>query len=181
MRRQRLLVGLMLILISVSFFALGESRIALVVSKASYLSEIGALANSHKDGAVIAAALETVGFEKRNVAVLRDADQPTMRLAIADFIERIEKADSKYRRLPLLLRPRFGESHRAGRELSDTHWRENNGGQAAPYSWHRSHRNHQGAGACSARKVQGFNVQALTSERTNSKPSATSQLAHCLK
>jgi uncharacterized caspase-like protein len=43
---------------------------------------------------VIAAALEVVGFEKRNITVLKDADQPTLRVAMADFIERIEKAGS---------------------------------------------------------------------------------------
>jgi len=42
----------------------------------------------------MAAALETVGFEKRNITVLRDTDQRTMKLAILDFIERIEKAGS---------------------------------------------------------------------------------------
>jgi uncharacterized caspase-like protein len=71
-----------------------ETRLALVISNASYPAEIGKLDNPHKDGAVIAVALQGVGFEKRNITVLKDADQPTMRLAIADFIERIEKAGS---------------------------------------------------------------------------------------
>jgi formylglycine-generating enzyme required for sulfatase activity len=91
---QCLLVGLLLILMSASSPTLAETRLALVISNASYPAEIGKLENPHKDGAVIAAALDAVGFEKRNITVLKDADQPTMRLAIADFIERIEKSGS---------------------------------------------------------------------------------------
>jgi len=92
--RQPAVVGLLLILISVSFPVLAETRLALLISNASYPAEIGRLENPHKDSAMVAAALENVGFEKRNIVALRDADQPTMRLAVADFIERIEKAGS---------------------------------------------------------------------------------------
>jgi uncharacterized caspase-like protein len=74
--------------------AFAETRLALVISNASYPVEIGNLENPHRDGALIAAALESVGFSKGNITVLKDADQPTMRLAVADFIERIEKAGS---------------------------------------------------------------------------------------
>jgi len=74
--------------------ALAEKRLALVISNAAYPSEIGKLENPHKDSAVIAAALEAVGFEKGDTVVLKDVDQPTMRLAVAEFIERIEKAGS---------------------------------------------------------------------------------------
>ena len=74
--------------------AVAEVRIALVITNASYPAEIGKLENPHKDAAMIAPALESVEFEKRNITILKDVDQPTMRLAIADFIERIEKAGS---------------------------------------------------------------------------------------
>jgi uncharacterized caspase-like protein len=94
MRSQCLLVELLLVLGLLPFSALAETRIALVISNASYPAELGKLENPHKDGHVIAAALESVGFEKRNITVLNDADQPTMKLALADFIERIEKAGS---------------------------------------------------------------------------------------
>jgi uncharacterized caspase-like protein len=69
-----------------------ETRLALIITNADYPSEIGALANPRTDGAVIAAALQTVGFEKGNIVIVRDADQPAFRTAVADFIERIEKA-----------------------------------------------------------------------------------------
>jgi hypothetical protein len=68
------------------------TRLALVISNESYPTEIGVLANPHKDGAVIAAALEGVGFEKSKITVLKDADQPTLRWAIADFTLHIEEA-----------------------------------------------------------------------------------------
>src|SRR5262245_32557129 len=69
-----------------------ETRLALIVTNAKYPAEVGALANPHKDGDLIAAALKGVGFAPSNIAVVRDADQPTLRLAVAEFIERIEKA-----------------------------------------------------------------------------------------
>jgi uncharacterized caspase-like protein len=69
-----------------------ETRLALVITNAAYPFEIGALANPHKDGAVIATGLQAVGFEKTNIVMVRDADQPTLRTAVADFVERIEKA-----------------------------------------------------------------------------------------
>jgi uncharacterized caspase-like protein len=83
-------VALLVLLIPSILYA--ETRLALVISNASYPAEIGRLENPYKDGAVIAAALEAVGFERRNITVLKDADQPTMRLAVADFVDRIDKA-----------------------------------------------------------------------------------------
>jgi len=38
------------------------------------------------------AGLQSVGFERDNIAIVKDADQPAMRIAVADFVERIEKA-----------------------------------------------------------------------------------------
>jgi uncharacterized caspase-like protein len=49
------------------------------------------LANPHKDGAVIASALESVGFARDNIVILKDVDQPTLQMAVADFVERIER------------------------------------------------------------------------------------------
>ena len=63
-----------------------ETRLALVITNAAYPSEIGALANPHKDGMVIAAGLQSVGFERDNITIVRDADQPTLRLAVAEFV-----------------------------------------------------------------------------------------------
>ena len=81
-------------LLAIAAPSYAETRLALIITNADYPPEIGALANPHKDGAVIAAALRNVGFEQGNVAVIKDADQPTFRTAVADFIERIEKAGS---------------------------------------------------------------------------------------
>jgi uncharacterized caspase-like protein len=72
--------------------ARAESRLALIITNAGYPAEIGALANPHKDGAVIATGLQAVGFEKSNIVTVRDVDQPTLRIAVADFVERIERA-----------------------------------------------------------------------------------------
>jgi hypothetical protein len=72
--------------------ARAESRLALIITNAGYPTEIGTLANPRKDGVVIASGLQAVGFEKSNIVIVRDADQPTLRIAVADFVERIEKA-----------------------------------------------------------------------------------------
>jgi uncharacterized caspase-like protein len=72
--------------------ARAESRLALIITNAGYPSEIGTLTNPHKDGAVIATGLQAVGFEKNNIVIVRDADQPTLRIAVADFVERMEGA-----------------------------------------------------------------------------------------
>jgi formylglycine-generating enzyme required for sulfatase activity len=81
-----------LLLLLVPSIAKAEARLALVISNAGYPAEIGRLENPHKDSAVIAAALEAVGFERRNITILKDADQPTMRMAVAEFIDRIDMA-----------------------------------------------------------------------------------------
>jgi len=66
----------LLTLLLIPSVALAEKRLALVISNAAYPSEIGKLENPHKDSAVIAAALEAVGFEKGDIVVLKDVDQP---------------------------------------------------------------------------------------------------------
>ncbi|MGH6814462.1 MAG: SUMF1/EgtB/PvdO family nonheme iron enzyme [Hyphomicrobiaceae bacterium] len=69
-----------------------ETRLALIVTNAQYPAEIGALANTHEDGKLIAGALKEVGFEEKNIAVVRDVDQAALRQAVADFVERIDRA-----------------------------------------------------------------------------------------
>jgi uncharacterized caspase-like protein len=71
--------------------ARAESPLALIITNSAYASEIGALANPHKDGSLITTGLQAVGFEKSNIVIVRDADQSTLRIAVADFVERIEK------------------------------------------------------------------------------------------
>jgi hypothetical protein len=72
--------------------ARAESRLALIITNATYPADIGSLANPHKDGALIAGALQSVGFERDNIVIIKDADQPAMRIAFAEFVERIDKA-----------------------------------------------------------------------------------------
>ena len=81
-----------ILLLLFPFAARAETRLALIVTNAAYPNEVGKLANPHKDGDLIVAALKAVDFAARNITVIRDADQTAMRLAMADFIERIEKA-----------------------------------------------------------------------------------------
>src|SRR5262245_41510919 len=69
-----------------------ETRLALIITNAKYPSEVGALTNSHKDGEVIATALRHVGFASNHIALAKDADQTVMRTAVAELVERIEKA-----------------------------------------------------------------------------------------
>ena len=60
--RLPLYVALILVAILSPAPAGADSRLALIITNADYPSEIGALANPHKDGAVSAAALQSVGF-----------------------------------------------------------------------------------------------------------------------
>jgi hypothetical protein len=52
-----------------------ETRLALIVTNASYPNEIGKLASLHKDGNLSAPALKAVGFANGNITVIGDADQ----------------------------------------------------------------------------------------------------------
>jgi uncharacterized caspase-like protein len=90
--RLPLYVALILAAILLPALARAEARLALIVTNAAYPPEIGALTNPHKDGGMIATGLQAVGFEKNNIVIVRDADQPTLRIAVADFVERMEKA-----------------------------------------------------------------------------------------
>lgn len=71
--------------------ALAQSpRLALIITNADYPDEIGRLAKTHDDGDTIGSALRDVGFS--DVRHVKDADFQTMRLELANFVERIEKA-----------------------------------------------------------------------------------------
>lgn len=72
--------------------AIAETRLALVISNANYGDEIGRLVNPHKDSAAIAAALRDVDFANANITIMNDVNQAAFRLAIADFVEKIEMA-----------------------------------------------------------------------------------------
>lgn len=69
-----------------------EPRLALIITNANYPTEIGRLENPHGDGAKIADALQSVGFAKEDIAILKDVDQVAFKQALVDYIERIEKA-----------------------------------------------------------------------------------------
>jgi hypothetical protein len=57
----------------------GDMHLALIISNAAYPSEVGPLANPHRDGEVIATGLKAVGFEKCNIVIVKDAYQPDLR------------------------------------------------------------------------------------------------------
>ncbi|HEV3286806.1 MAG TPA: caspase family protein, partial [Steroidobacteraceae bacterium] len=63
-----------------------ETRIALVVGNSAYAS--GPLLNPANDARLVAQALSQLGFE---VIERRDADQNTMKRAIQEFGERLDK------------------------------------------------------------------------------------------
>ena len=65
-------------------------RLALIITNEDYPKEIGRLTKTHDDGRIIAKALKDVGFT--DVRHVRDADFQTMRLEMAGFVERIDKA-----------------------------------------------------------------------------------------
>ena len=78
-RRQVLLVGLSLILMSVALPALAETRIALLIGNQAYNPKVGPLRNPHDDIALVGAALKSLGF---SVTEVMDADYRTMDAAI---------------------------------------------------------------------------------------------------
>ncbi len=64
-------------------------KFALVITNRDYPSAIGALENTHRDGERVAAALTALGF---SVNHRRDLDKAAMVQAVADYVERLEKA-----------------------------------------------------------------------------------------
>lgn len=77
-------------LVSSAFAAFADSpKFALVITNKDYPSAIGALENTHRDGERVAAALTALGFA---VVHRRDLDKADMVQAVADYVERLEKA-----------------------------------------------------------------------------------------
>ncbi len=77
-------------LLSGAFAAFAESpKFALVITNKDYPPSIGALENTHRDGERVAAALKALGF---SVVHRRDLDKTAMVQAVADYVERLEKA-----------------------------------------------------------------------------------------
>jgi formylglycine-generating enzyme required for sulfatase activity len=88
MRCQRLLVGLLLILISVSFPALAEKRVALVIGNSTY-KHAGTLDNPKNDAADMSAALKKVGFV---VVDGFDLDKTSLDRKVRDFATALQGA-----------------------------------------------------------------------------------------
>ena len=90
MRGQRLLIGLLLILISVSFPALAEKRVALVIGNGAYV-KTATLPNPKNDAAAIADLLRKAAFDV--VDVKADLGADAMRRALRDFSVQVLDAD----------------------------------------------------------------------------------------
>src|SRR5262245_3509418 len=80
-RMLRLCVGIFVALIFASDVAVAEARVALVIANSNYTGDLAGLANPINDGKLMAQSLEAAGFK---VALVTDADQRTMKRAIAD-------------------------------------------------------------------------------------------------
>jgi hypothetical protein len=88
-RRQCLLVGLLLVLTSISFPAFAEKRFALLIGNEAYESAIGRLGNPHNDVALLEQALKGLGFE---VAVERDDGLGALTRAVNAYVRRLHVA-----------------------------------------------------------------------------------------
>jgi hypothetical protein len=88
-QRQILLVGLLLVLTSVSFPALAEKRIALLIGNEAYSGAIGRLNNPHNDVALLEQALKGLGFE---VSVERDVGLGALTRAVNAYTRRLQAA-----------------------------------------------------------------------------------------
>jgi uncharacterized caspase-like protein len=88
-RHQCLLVGLLLVLTSVSFPAFAEKRFALLIGNEAYESAIGRLGNPHNDVALLEQALKGLGFE---VAVERDDGLGALTRAVNAYVRRLHVA-----------------------------------------------------------------------------------------
>ncbi len=64
-------------------------KLALVITNKAYPAAIGALENTHRDGDRIAATLTALGFA---VVHRRDLDKAATVAAVADYVERLERA-----------------------------------------------------------------------------------------
>ena len=90
-RRQCLLVGVLLVLTSVSFPAFAEKRFALLIGNEAYESAIGRLGNPHNDVALLEQALKGLGFE---VAVEQDNGLGALTRAVNAYVRRLHDAGS---------------------------------------------------------------------------------------
>jgi len=90
MRRRCLLVGLLLVLMLVPRAASADKRIALVITNQAYTQAGAQLINTYRDGDLVTAALQKVGFK---VWVARDtASEGAMLQVIGEHARRIAEA-----------------------------------------------------------------------------------------
>ena len=86
----RVLFGAAVFLVGGAFAALADApKLALIITNKAYPAQVGALENTHRDGERISAALTALGFA---VVHRRDLDKAAMVSAVADYVERLEKA-----------------------------------------------------------------------------------------
>ncbi|TDQ81934.1 caspase domain-containing protein, partial [Dongia mobilis] len=77
------------LLISVNTVSADAPRLALVIANSKYTGGMDPLVNPANDGALVRQTLERLGFQ---VTLLNDADQRSMKRAIADFGSALEEA-----------------------------------------------------------------------------------------
>jgi hypothetical protein len=77
-------------LVASAFAALADApKLALIITNKAYPASIGVLENTHRDGERISATLAALGFA---VAHRRDLDKAATVAAVADYVDRLEKA-----------------------------------------------------------------------------------------
>ncbi len=84
----RLAIALLISVLALPQFALAEARIALVIGNGDY-GAAGKLKNAPNDARLMAASLSDVGFD---VTLVREADQATMKRAVAEFGRTLRQA-----------------------------------------------------------------------------------------
>jgi hypothetical protein len=92
-----LLVGLLLVLMSISFPALAEKRIALVIGNGAYVN-VPRLPNPTNDAAAMAGLLRKAGFDV--VEEKSDLRADAMRRVLRDFSERCATPTSQSCSMP---------------------------------------------------------------------------------
>ncbi|MEZ5845082.1 MAG: caspase family protein, partial [Hyphomicrobiaceae bacterium] len=86
------LLCLLVLVAALPVWAQAPVRHALLIGNQSYTREVGTLKNPHKDVALIAAALEKIGFKRENIRRVTDADRVTILREIDAYADRLAAA-----------------------------------------------------------------------------------------
>ena len=69
-----------------------QARYALLIGNQAYASQLGPLKNPVNDVALIAEALVRVGFKRRNIRIVRNADRVSLLSAVDDYVAELRTA-----------------------------------------------------------------------------------------